>query len=159
MNKAKIYLQKIKTLDRWIATCEAELDEIERGERRTSWMDERVQTSRRQEAPFEASSIRKVDLQNKLNDYIAMREVMRRQIDCLDVEPMRDILIALYVHYSKYPTLKIFAADTGRSYDHVRHLHGDALEAFRHNVPERKWVKFRSNNTKSHKLTQFRTTV
>lgn len=159
MNKAKIYLQKIKTLDRWIATCEAELDEIECGEQRTSGLDERVQTSRKQEAPFEASSIRKVDLQNKLNEYISMREVMRRQIDSLDNEPMRDILIAMYVRYKEYPTLKIFSVDAGRSYDHVRHLHGDALEAFRHKVPERKWVKFRSNRTKPHKTTHFRTTV
>lgn len=144
--KAKEYLRHLQRLDMMINQKIKELNDLRMISQSTSGMDyskERVQSSPTGDAPFVQSVLRIAELEKEINAeidrFVDEKHTIINQIQALQNPRHIDIL---YKRYIEYKSLEQICVEMKFSYDHIRHLHGDALKEF-----GEKFLKSTHNNT------------
>ena len=132
----KQYLLQVKCLDEKIQANKEALD-IQRAKLTsiTSKLDEaKVQSSN--QANFDETLADVIDLENKLERELSKYFNLKYKI-INEINAMADntLSVILFKRYVLNKTLAEIARELNYSYDHVRHLHGQALIEFRkHNT-------------------------
>lgn len=141
---AKEYLKQLHKADVIISQRIKEKDDLRTMSTSIGSFDyskERVQTSPPSSAPHEDFVNKAVDLENEINrlidDYIDLKHKIIGQIHGLHDVRYVDVLYKRYVENKR---LDVIAAEMNYEYNHIRHLHGRALQEF-----ERRYLK---DNTK-----------
>lgn len=144
--KAKEYLRHLQRLDTMINQKIKELNDLRMISQSTGGMDyskERVQSSPTGDAPFVQSVLRIAELEKEINAeidrFVDEKHTIINQIQALQNPRYIDIL---YKRYIEYKSLEQICVEMKFSYDHIRHLHGDALKEF-----GEKFLKSTHNNT------------
>ena len=144
--KAKEYLRHLQRLDTMINQKIKELNDLHMISQSTGGMDyskERVQSSPTGDAPFVQSVLRIAELEKEINAeidrFVDEKHTIINQIQALQNPRYIDIL---YKRYIEYKSLEQICVEMKFSYDHIRHLHGDALKEF-----GEKFLKSTHNNT------------
>ena len=144
--KAKEYLRHLQRLDTMINQKIKELNDLRMISQSTGGMDyskERVQSSPTGDAPFVQSVLRIAELEKEINAeidrFVDEKHTVINQIQALQNPRYIDIL---YKRYIEYKSLEQICVEMKFSYDHIRHLHGDALKEF-----GEKFLKSTHNNT------------
>ena len=144
--KAKEYLRHLQRLDTMINQKIKELNDLRMISQSTGGMDyskERVQSSPTGDAPFVQSVLRIAELEKEINAeidrFVDEKHTIIKQIQSLQNPRYIDIL---YKRYIEYKSLEQICVEMKFSYDHIRHLHGDALKEF-----GEKFLKSTHNNT------------
>lgn len=131
---AKEYLRKVEILDHRIEARSQQRDEIR--ERFVSvsasvYDVDRVQTSPKQDTwTLSVDKLADLDqeIERMIREYARAKDLIISQI--CDMEDGRYIRI-LHKRYIQYKTLGTIADEMGYSEDRIKHLHGEALDAFR----------------------------
>lgn len=144
--KAKEYLRHLQRLDTMINQKIKELNDLRMISQSTGGMDyskERVQSIPTGDAPFVQSVLRIAELEKEINAeidrFVDEKHTIIKQIQALQNPRYIDIL---YKRYIEYKSLEQICVEMKFSYDHIRHLHGDALKEF-----GEKFLKSTHNNT------------
>lgn len=144
--KAKEYLRHLQRLDMMINQKIKELNDLRMISQSTGGMDyskERVQSSPTGDASFVQSVLRIAELEKEINAeidrFVDEKHTIINQIQALQNPRYIDIL---YKRYIEYKSLEQICVEMKFSYDHIRHLHGDALKEF-----GEKFLKSTHNNT------------
>lgn len=136
--KAKEYLQQLKRLDTLIDLKNKELDDLQLRVKSIGSMnfsEERVQTSPSEDAPFVKLIEKIVDLQAEINAEIDIFvDTKRRIISQIQALKNPKFIDLLYKCYVEYKSLMQISSEMNFSYDHIKHLHGYALEDFEHKI-------------------------
>lgn len=129
----KEYLSQLRLTDIQIKQCQMQLDEIETqmiGVRSMDYSADRIQSSPVQDK-WSAKMDKVIRIQDKLvtlkGQLIVKRDKIVRQINSLDRPEYVEIL---FLRYVEYKTLLEISEELNYDYDHLRHLHGRALQAF-----------------------------
>lgn len=132
--RAKEYLQGVQRLDMMIDQKVKELSDLRQmvsGVGGIDYAKERVQTSPSGDAPFIRQTLRIVELEQEINDaidvFVNRKHKIIDQIQTLENVNYVDLL---YKRYIEYKSLEQIAVEMHFSYNHTRHLHGYALQAF-----------------------------
>ncbi len=144
--KAKENLRHLQRLDTMINQKIKELNDLRMISQSTGGMDyskERVQSSPTGDAPFVQSVLRIAELEKEINAeidrFVDEKHTIIKQIQSLQNHKYTKIL---YKRYIEYKSLEQICVEMKFSYDHIRHLHGDALKEF-----GEKFLKSTHNNT------------
>lgn len=139
MTTAKEYLLEIQRLKKRCISLQLKLDELRTqaaGVKAITYDKDKVQTSPHNN--LEHMMLRIVDLEGKyiktIADYHAAIHLREKQIERLQNPDYEELLRLRYVEENdkgQQMTLEEIAFRTGRSFTRVRHMHGEALEAFR----------------------------
>ena len=137
---AKEYLRQIRRIDIHLNHLLKERDELERAQTflRSPQIDgDRVQTSPSGDPPWMGYLIKWEELTNQIGEewdrLIDKRQAIVAQISTLTDSRYIDLLIKRYVEYKSFEKI---AVEMNYTYDHVRRLHGWALQAFKHKMPQ-----------------------
>lgn len=129
--KVKEYLRKVELMDAKINQKQSQLDELREKVRAIGGMDytkDRVQTSHKNNAQ-EGLILKCIEMEEEINknidDYIDFKNAIIKEINTLS--DVRYIKI-LFKRYIEYKSLYRIAQEMEYSYDHIRRLHGHALE-------------------------------
>lgn len=140
--RAKSYLERVKHLDMIIRQKKREWNELHMtagGFTGIDYSKDRVQTSCSGDASFTHKVHRIADLEKEV--YRLLKE-KHRIIDQIQGLKNPDYTDLLYKHYVEYKNLRRISMEMKYSYDHVRHLHGRALQSFND-----KYLKSTQKNT------------
>lgn len=131
---AKKYLRGLQRLDTMIDQKLNELASLKATLTTIGGIDyskDRVQTSRSQEAPFEKTIARIVDLNaeidREIDSFVDRKHTIINQIQGLENTTYVEILYKRYVEYKR---LEMISVEMNLTYQYVRELHGKALQAF-----------------------------
>ena len=131
---AKKYLRGLQRLDTMISQKLDELASLKATLTTIGGIDyskDRVQTSRSQEAPFEKTIARIVDLNaeidREIDNFVDRKHTIINQIQGLENTTYVEILYKRYVEYKR---LEMISVEMNLTYQYVRELHGKALQAF-----------------------------
>lgn len=135
---AKEYLQQLQRLDIMINHKAKELDTLRlqtQSIRSIDYSKERVQTSFSGDASFVKLMERITDLQAEINEevdkYVDEKHKIINQIHSLQNVNYISILFKRYVEFKKFESIAI---EMDFTYDHIRHLHGCALQDFQNKI-------------------------
>ena len=136
--RAKEYLRQLKRLDTLIDLKNKELDDLQLRVKSIGSMnfsEERVQTSLSEDAPFVKLIEKIVDLQAEINAEINIFvDTKHRIISQIQALKNPNHISLLYKRYVEYKNLVQISFEMNFSYDHIKHLHGCALEDFEHKI-------------------------
>ena len=135
---AKEYLQQLQRLDIMINYKVKELDTLRLQIQSIGSIDyskERVQTSPSGDASFVKLIGRITDLEAEINaeidKYVDKKHQIINQIHSLQNVNYISILFKRYVEFKKFESIAI---EMDFTYDHIRHLHGCALQDFQNKI-------------------------
>lgn len=131
---AKEYLQQLQRLDIMINQKTKELDTLRLQTQSIGSIDyskERVQTSPSGDAPFVKLIGKITDLEAEIDKYVDKKHQIINQIQSLQNVNYIFILFKRYVEFKKF---KAIAIEMDFTYDHIRHLHGCALQDFQNKI-------------------------
>lgn len=134
----KEYLRQLKTASIKIEQKEDELERLKAAAESISANNEseRVQTTPKDRVSEDVARI--MDLKEEINrdigELLILKNKIINEIQSLDSHVYIDIL---YKRYVEYKTLEEIAVEMSYSYDHIRRMHGYALEYFKrcHTMP------------------------
>lgn len=131
---AKTYLSQVRLLEIKIRQKKQECESLKELAMSTGGLDyskDRVQTGFVSNESLSKSVIKYTELEHEIeldiNALIELKHIRINEIHKLD--DVRDIEI-LYKRYIEYKSLELIAVEMSFSYEHVRHLHGRALQHF-----------------------------
>lgn len=131
---AKTYLSQVRLLEIKIRQKKQECESLKELAMSTGGLDyskDRVQTGFVSNESLSKSVIKYTELEHEIeldiNAFIELRHARINEIHQL--EDARDVEI-LYKRYIEYKSLELIAVEMSFSYEHVRHLHGRALQHF-----------------------------
>lgn len=137
---AKEYLRQLRRLDRQLELLFREREELERAQtflRSPQIEGDRVQTSPSGDPPWMGYLIKWEEMTNRIgekwNELIEQKKVIVSQINDLTDSRYIDLLTKRYVEYKSFEKI---AVEMNYTYDHVRRLHGWALQAFKQKMPQ-----------------------
>lgn len=136
----KEYLEQIKTLDIKIDQKQKQLDELRLkayGDKSPSIGKSLIQSSPNGDQ-MESSVVRYVDLEHEIevmiDNYTDTKNRIINEIHMLNNNLFIQLLFKRYVEYKQ---LDVIAIEMNYTEDYIRHVHGNALEAFRTKVLNR----------------------
>lgn len=131
---AKTYLSQVRLLEIKIRQKKEEYERLRELTMSAGGLDyskDKVQTGFVSNESLSTSVIRYTELEREIrydiNAFIELRHARINEIHQL--EDARDVEI-LYKRYIEYKSLELIAVEMSFSYEHVRHLHGRALQHF-----------------------------
>lgn len=136
--KAKEYLRQLQRLDIMINQKNRELNDLRlksQGIVGVDYSKDRVQTSPSGDAPFVKLIGRFIDLEAEINTeidkFVDEKHKIINQIQGLKNSDYIALLFKRYVEFKKFETI---AVEMDFTYDHIRHLHGCALQDFQNKI-------------------------
>lgn len=136
---AKEYLRQIRRIDQHIDSLIREREDLEKAQtflRSPQIEGDRVQTSPSGDPPWMGYIIKWEELTNRIGEewdaLIEKRGIIIAQINSLSDTRYIALLTKRYVEYKSFEKI---AVEMNYTYDHIRRLHGWALEAFKQKMP------------------------